>query len=74
MGVVGQLGWPCPMGHLFYDLEGIVPRIDGVSDLVSEIDKLFYDFGHYRKVVASEKKFIEENSWSKIAKKYISVV
>ncbi len=59
---------------LFYDLEGVVPRVDGPEELAEELDKLFSDSNHYEAVRARGLKLVEETSWANTVKSYLEVL
>ncbi len=58
---------------LFYDLEGVVPRVENAEQLAIELDKLFSCPAHYKEVRERSLKFVEENSWQNVASRYINV-
>jgi glycosyltransferase involved in cell wall biosynthesis len=59
---------------LFYDLDGILPRVESAEELAAEIDKLFSSNVAYRKQVKKQQKYVQQNSWAITAQRYVDVV
>jgi glycosyltransferase involved in cell wall biosynthesis len=67
----------CPIvagsNHQFDDLEGVLPRASTPEKLAEEIDKVFSSEEHRKGIVARSQKYINENTWSKCADKYLEL-
>jgi glycosyltransferase involved in cell wall biosynthesis len=59
---------------LFYDLDGILPRVESAEELAAEIDKLFSSNVAYRKQVKKQQEYVQQNSWAITAQRYVDVV
>jgi len=59
--------------HQFDDLEGVVPRAATPEELAHEIDLVFSDEKHRKSIIAKCQKYIKDNTWDKIADKYLAV-
>lgn len=59
---------------LFYDLEEVLPRVEGAEELALEIDKLFSSSAEYKNQVKKQKEFVRNNSWAITAQRYVDVV
>jgi glycosyltransferase involved in cell wall biosynthesis len=59
---------------LFYDLAGVLPRVDTAEELAAEIDALFSSNITYRKQVEKQQAFVKKNNWKNAAQKYLSIV
>lgn len=59
--------------HLFDDLEGIVPRPNNHLSLAKEIDEIFSNWKYRKAILDKSENFIKENTWDKVANKYIEV-
>jgi glycosyltransferase involved in cell wall biosynthesis len=60
-------------GHQFDDLEGILPRASNYEELALEIDKVFSNEEHRKSIIAKSKKYIDENTWTTVADKYLEI-
>lgn len=63
----------CGKNHQFDDLEGVVPRAGTAEELANEIDKVFSDWKHKDAIIERCQKYIEENTWSRVADKYLAI-
>ena len=59
---------------LFYDLEGVVPRISTPEELATELDRLFSDSNYYNQIRDNVIEFVKNNSWEIVAKKYLAAL
>jgi glycosyltransferase involved in cell wall biosynthesis len=50
-----------------------VPRAGTAEELADEIDKVFSDWKHKDGIVERCQKYIEENTWSRVADKYLAI-
>lgn len=67
----------CPViaggNHQFDDLEGVLPRASTAEELSNEIDKVFSSEDHRKSIIAKSQKYIDENTWSICADKYLEL-
>jgi len=59
--------------HLFDDMSGILPRPISVEELAATIDKVFSDENYKNSIVNAASKYVQDNSWSSCATKYLNV-
>lgn len=60
--------------HMFDDLNGVIPRPDSPLELAKEIDKIFSDESHKRKLLETNELYIRENTWDVTADRYLSAI
>lgn len=60
--------------HMYDDLEGIVPRPSSPLELAKEIDKIFSDETHKRKLIEKNQLYIRENNWNITAERYTKAI
>lgn len=58
---------------LFYDLKDIVPQINNAQELADALDKMFSDNKYYEELRQKEIQYVRDNSWEKVADKYLAV-
>jgi glycosyltransferase involved in cell wall biosynthesis len=59
--------------HQFDDLEGVVPRPANFAELAKEIDEMFSNDKHKKKVLEKSAQYIENNTWDISADRYIEI-
>jgi glycosyltransferase involved in cell wall biosynthesis len=60
-------------GNMFDDLEGVLPRPDDHIALAKEIDEIFSNDNYRNDLMKRIANYIDENSWDKIADKYLNI-
>jgi len=60
--------------HMFDDLKGVVPRPNGPDELAAEIDRIFSDENHRRKLIEKNQQYVHENNWDATADRYVQAM
>lgn len=60
--------------HMFDDLENVLPRPNGALELAKEIDHIFSDESYKKKLLESNRKYVENNSWDMSADRYLLAI
>lgn len=60
-------------GHMFDDLEGIVPRPKDHIELAKEIDEIFSNETHKANLMKRINNYVDTNTWSSVADKYLDI-
>ncbi len=59
--------------HLFDDLEGVISRPKDHLELAKEIDEIFSNDNYRNALKHRQQQFIHDNTWDKVADKYLDV-
>lgn len=60
-------------GHMFDDLEGIVPRPGNYTELAKEIDEIFSNDKYKKLILNRIDNYVNNNTWDHIADKYLNI-
>jgi glycosyltransferase involved in cell wall biosynthesis len=60
--------------HMFDDIEGVLPRPFGVTELAQEIDKIFSNDQYRNNLLKRQRDYIKNNSWEITAQRYYNVL
>jgi glycosyltransferase involved in cell wall biosynthesis len=60
-------------GHMFDDLEGVVPRPHDHISLAKEIDEIFSNDQHKARLLLKAKNYMKTNTWDHVADKYLNL-
>jgi glycosyltransferase involved in cell wall biosynthesis len=60
-------------GHMFDDLEGVVPRPGDHLALAKEIDEIFSNDAHKAALLNKINNYVDNNTWDHVADKYLDI-
>ena len=62
------------VSHLFDDLDGVIPRINGAVELAQEIDNIFSSHEYWEELLQRNRDYITKYNWDNIGDSYLQAI